>query len=92
VRVPGGFEEFWKAWPWKRNRKKAEVAFRNLNPDRTLLDRILAWIPGYGDSDSVKRGAILHASTVLNGRRWEDELSPDCKEPDYTEFLRGDKT
>jgi hypothetical protein len=101
VRVVGGFEEFWKAWPWKRNRKAAERAFRDLNPDRALLDRILAWIPRYRETDSVQRGAILHASTALRHRRWEDEIGPKAPatakpadedwQRERARFLRGFK-
>jgi len=41
ARVIGGFEEFWKAWPWKERRPQARAAFQKLNPDRALLDATL---------------------------------------------------
>ena len=76
-RVTGSkfFDTFWNAYPLKKGKQAAMSAFNrvpsSLYPDivvdvknRTANDA--QWIAGY----------IPHASTYLNGARWEDEITP----------------
>ncbi|MGH8659848.1 MAG: helix-turn-helix domain-containing protein [Gammaproteobacteria bacterium] len=72
------FDQFWKRYPRKEGKKKAlEVWTRKKLESREkatpiILDVIKRasehkpWIDGY----------IPHASTYLNGERWDDEISP----------------
>jgi len=72
-----GFEDFWKAWPYKRNKKKAKLAWLRLKPGPALVETILAAVEADKRTDQWQRGIIPHASTWINGRRWEDERSPE---------------
>lgn len=67
------FETFWKEYPIKANKKMAIKAFGKIDPKlvpeiiddvkkRKIKDR--QWLSGY----------IPHASTYLNGERWNDEI------------------
>ena len=70
------FAQFWKAYPKKRDKARAQKAFDKLKPDQALLDQILAALEWQTRSaDWAKDGGqfIPLASTYLNGRRWEDE-------------------
>ena len=70
------FAEFWKSYPRKSAKASAKKAFEKLNPDRHLLNRILAALAWQIHSpDWTKDGGqfIPYAATYLNGRRWEDE-------------------
>ena len=68
--------QFWKAYPKKQDKAKAQKAFDKLRPDQALLDQILAALEWQTRSaDWTKDGGrfIPLASTYINGRRWEDE-------------------
>jgi hypothetical protein len=82
VALAPGFDEFWAAYPETKKVGKvaAEKAWRKLKPDAALIATIIA---------DVKKRAwhpdpqfIPHASTYLNGRRWEDEAAPAVAVPD----------
>jgi DNA-binding transcriptional ArsR family regulator len=70
----GAFERFWKAYPVKRNKKKAKDAWQrkclNDKADELIADvetrtkKDPQWLKGY----------IPHATTYINGERWEDEI------------------
>jgi len=71
-----GFEAFWKAYPKKKAKGKAEVAFKKINPDEQLLSTILDAIAKAKKSiDWQKEDGqfIQYPATWLNGRQWEDE-------------------
>lgn len=76
---PPGFEEFWLAYPRRLAKQDAAKAFAKLRADDALLRRILASLEvAKASPDWLKDGGrfIPHAATWLNGKRWEDELSP----------------
>jgi hypothetical protein len=73
ARAMGEFEEFWTVWPWKTNKPAAWKAFVQLGPDRPLLEAMKLGVARYQECDRVKRGVILHASTWIRNRRWEDQ-------------------
>jgi hypothetical protein len=71
------FERFWSMYPRKEGKQKAKSAFSKINVDievlLTALDghkRSAQWAKNNGEF-------IPHASTWLNGKRWEDELVAD---------------
>jgi DNA-binding transcriptional MocR family regulator len=75
-----GFSEFYSAYPNKKNRKKAEAAWKKINPDETLQAEIMAGLERAKQSrDWQKDGGqyIPHPTTWLNGSRWEDEIEPE---------------
>lgn len=73
VTVP--FDVFWSAWPNKIQKKSAEKAWSKLNQDEqkaaagTLESWWELWRRTYPDASPI------HASTYLNGRRWEDDFA-----------------
>lgn len=69
------FDEFWTQYPRKQGKLAAEKSFAKLKPDRELTDRIIANIGRrLGAGDWSEKQFIPHASTYLNGARWEDEI------------------
>jgi 5-methylcytosine-specific restriction endonuclease McrA len=65
------FERFWMVYPRKVGKAGAEKAWLKLKADDELTDRLIASVvaqtPGWDDPKFIP-----HASTWLNGRRWED--------------------
>jgi len=71
------FDDFWQAYPEKRNKKKAreiwqrkkldDQAGRLIEDVKTRIAKDRQWIDGF----------IPHATTYLNGERWEDEMKLD---------------
>jgi hypothetical protein len=71
----GMFDTFWKAYPRKVNKQAAEKAFNKLNPSENLFKAIMAGLENHKKSKQwTDPQYIPHASTWLNGKRWEDEL------------------
>lgn len=71
-----GFEEFWKQYPRKVGKGKAELLWKKLKVTETLKHTILAAIAQQKDSNQwTKSGGefIPHPSTWLAQKRWEDE-------------------
>lgn len=63
------FLAFWGQYPNKTSKAAAAKAWRKLKPSATLTATILQDVAGR----DWKPPFIPHASTYLNGRRWEDE-------------------
>lgn len=70
------FDQFWKAWPKKDNKKEAFAVWKRINPPPEILAKILA--------DVEKRTAAFDWKNTphrffpgpvpyLNGSRWEDQ-------------------
>lgn len=71
------FEKFWAAYPRKIGKKKAKAIWEKLNPDETLVNKIIEAISAQGESVQWKKDGgvfIPHPSTWLNGERWNDEM------------------
>jgi hypothetical protein len=71
------FEEFWKLYPRKVNKAKAQKAFLGLKPTEKLFKTIMASLDKAKESrEWVKEEGqyIPHPTTWLNGKRWEDEI------------------
>ena len=65
---------FWKEYPKRVGKLNAEKAFKKLNPDKELFDRIIFQLKEqkrYWHDPQY----IPMPSTWLNGRRWEDDLT-----------------
>ena len=79
---PDGFAAFWAAYPRKEAKRKAVEVFARLSPDKLTLDAILAAVERQKECGCLRprvvdgRSVVPHASTWLNGRRWEDEPPP----------------
>lgn len=72
-----GFQAFWSAYPKKAAKISALKAFEKINPDRVLLSQMIGALKAWCKTEQWQKDGgqfIPHASTWLNGRRWEDEL------------------
>lgn len=74
--VKNRFDRFWKAYPKRKSKGRAERAFKKINPDEPLLAMMIATIERAKTSeDWIKEGGqyIPYPEKWLNGRSWEDE-------------------
>lgn len=70
------FARFWESYPRKESKQAAMRAFDKLNPDETLLLKILESIERFRESAqwTEDNGRFIpYPATFLNGKRWEDE-------------------
>jgi predicted phage replisome organizer len=77
--LKNGFNLFWERYPKKLAKRDAEKAFAKINPDEKLFNLILEKLELYKQSEAwLKDGGqfIPYPATWLNGRRWEDEITP----------------
>lgn len=69
------FDEFWRAYPRTEGKKAARRSWEKMSADEqrqaveALVDHLQHW-----HGTGTERQFIPHASTWLNGRRWEDEF------------------
>lgn len=71
------FARFWKLYPRKVGKDKAEKAWAKLKLTQDLFNEIIAALAKHAVTPGwTKDGGqfIPHASTWLNGKRWEDEV------------------
>jgi hypothetical protein len=74
---PDGFAEFWTAYPNRKAKQDAVKAWLKIDPDDELKGSILnaVLVQSKGKDWTKEDGAFVpHASTWLNGRRWQDEV------------------
>lgn len=79
------FEVFWKAFPRKVDKLRAKKSWLKLSPSEELRATILSRLELWKKSEQwLKEDGqfIPHASTWLNGKRWEDELSNGVHKPE----------
>lgn len=72
------FEEFWTAWPKserKQDKVKCAEKWRRQNLD-AIADRILADLAVKRQTQKWQEGFIEAPLVYLNGKRWEDGVSP----------------
>lgn len=72
------FDQFWIAWPLKKGKKEARIAFDKAIKSGITLDRILKGVENYkreiGPSPDWSK--VKWPQGWLNGERWEDETPP----------------
>jgi hypothetical protein len=76
------FEEFWRAYPRKCSKEKAEHAFTKINPDEQLFAAILRGLELAKTLDHRFQGEkkfTPYAASWLNAKGWTDELQEDPK-------------
>jgi hypothetical protein len=77
--LKAGFELFYEAYPRKQGRQAAIKAWDKLNPDTGTTAKIMRAIEVQKQSEQWRRenGRFIPCpATWLNGRRWEDQLTP----------------
>jgi len=71
-----GFDLFWPAYPKKKSKGDAEKAWKTINPDTELFDKIMAGVEQAKKStDWTKESGkyIPYPATWLRSKGWEDE-------------------
>lgn len=71
------FEDFWKNYPRKVGKEAALRAWVKLGPDKVLVTWMLESLAKQSASIQWRKDGgqyIPHASTWLNGKRWEDQV------------------
>ena len=79
-----GFEDFWKAYPNKKDKQKAIVAWAKHEPD---LQKVLKALKTQKNSEQWKKDEgrfIPLPTTWLNGARWEDEVKGTSANKTYS--------
>lgn len=70
------WEQFWKMYPRKTNKQAAVKAWNKLaDADKTTALEVLDLHVEHWTRSQTQQQFIPHASTWLNARRWEDELT-----------------
>lgn len=85
---PAGFDEFWKIYPRKQGKVKAETAYRKLDPDEKLRECIVnAIMQQRCSAQWTEDGGrfIPHPATWLNQKLWSDEL-PKARSPSGLQY------
>lgn len=78
------FDKFWSFYPRKRAKKDARKAFERIKWTPALWVRVMRALAAQRRSVSwVSDGGefIPHASTWLNGERWDDEIDSEVSAP-----------
>jgi len=86
------FEQFWKAYPKKKNKGQAERAWRKVNKPKETLKLILKALEWQRQSDqwTKENGQFIpHPATYLNAKGWEDEKEDGLTNAER-KFLAGD--
>lgn len=79
-----GFEKFWWHYPKRKSKVQAEKAWKKLQPDEQLQDRISHALERAKKSeDWIKQGGqfVPYPASWINQRRWEDDDSAASKRP-----------
>jgi len=77
------FNEFWKVYPKRENKKKAQEIYIKLAPDKELHQKILRVVTAMAKTEGWtkdKRKFVPLPTTWLNGERWNDEIPNRPKE------------
>ena len=73
----GLFEQFWKAYPKKRDKGNAEKWFAKNKPSKDLVLTMINQVERFKDTDDWQKDNgkfIPYPTTWLNGKMWEDEI------------------
>lgn len=89
---PGGFGEFWAAYPKKRSKGDAEKAWAKIRPDKALLSKILLAVEAAkagGDWQKDDGRFIPYPSSWLNAKGWEDDIPGQAMTETESLFARA---
>jgi hypothetical protein len=76
------FDAFWSAYPVKKGKLAARKAWDKLKLSDDVIKLIAENLKARMDAGEWEdKQYVPHPATFLNGRRWEDEVSPVTKKP-----------
>ncbi|WP_082629541.1 hypothetical protein [Pseudomonas paralactis] len=90
-----GFDQFYRLYPRRQNRPKAESAWKKLKPDAGLRETLLAALANHRlRPDWIRDGGqyIPLPATWLNGRCWEDEILANTEQSHHVDLDKIDHT
>jgi len=73
------FDRFWRLYPRKVSKQAAKRAWDKLKPDLVLCSKMSIALKAQMQSEAWQRDDgryIPYPSSWLNGKRWEDEITP----------------
>ena len=88
------FSQFWDFYPRKAGKESARKAWEKLQPNEELMTLIANNIQeriDKGEWRKDNKSYILHASTFLNQKRWEDEVLEKQHEKSKSTDTAGSK-
>lgn len=75
------FKRFWDLYPRKTNKKKAKDSFVKKCTDENILNKMINAVINQKKTEQWQNiKYIPHATTWLNGERWEDEINISSSE------------
>lgn len=77
AQTKNAFEIFWNAYPKKKNKKRAKQIWYAAKLDKKFHEIMEKLTIQCAHDADWKKGFAPHASTYLNGERWEDEIAKD---------------
>ena len=77
-KYPADFEAFWQLYPRKQGKEDAYKAWKKHKKKIPKLEVLQQAINVQMQSEQWQRKIIPHASTWLNGFRWQDEISNEA--------------
>jgi hypothetical protein len=80
IKTYAHFDEFWTAYPKKKNKGDAERAWKKLKVDTDLLNVIISAVEGAKQTEDWKKQGgkfIPYPASWLNAKGWEDEIQVD---------------
>ncbi len=83
VNSVGDFDSFWRFYPRKAGKEAARKAWEKLRPGQHIMQMIADNVKERvekGEWRKDNQSFILHASTYLNQKRWEDEVVDQQKQ------------
>lgn len=78
--IEQSFEDFWQAYDYKVNRKRAWMAWKNLSKRDRAAAR--AAVEAYKANCDKFQRQMCHAVTYLRQRRWEDDFNSGLENAD----------
>jgi hypothetical protein len=83
------FNTLWEAYPKKKKRKYAEIAFRKINPDRELFDVMLKALARQKQTEDWQKENgrfIPNLEKWLDGEYWQDVLPENSTNTDARNY------
>ena len=92
-KYPADFEAFWALYPRKEGKHDAVKAWKKNKQKIPKLEKLKAALDWQKTTDQWQRGIIPHATTWLNGHRWQDDqpVPPRYRDPPPPEMSYPDE-
>lgn len=82
----GGFDEFWKVYPRKVNKRRSSQSWKKIKPSE--VPAILSSVEEWKKTDQWSRDGgryIPYPATFLNDRRWDEQVVATLSRASHSE-------